>query len=811
MSTASMPTLGRFELRRLLGRGTQGEVWLAHDPRLQRDVALKRLRQGALDPQVLERWLGEARAVGRLSHPNIVPLFEADLEGEQPFLVFEFVQGQTLAQRLRRDGPMGEVDAIQMMLGVLDGMRHAHAAGVIHRDLKPANVMVEPTGRPRVMDFGLAVVGRAALPQADGLSGTIGYMAPEAVHGAAPQPTVDVFSAGLLFYELLTGQPAIKASDPRQAVYQLSQADLALPDSLRISPRVRATLQRALERDPLQRFDDAGAMHDALAACVPGPASPQTTAAQHATLEFLLRRMQHKGDFPALSDAVRRIQKLTQSDDENLSSLANEILKDVALTNKMIRLVNSSYYRRPGSGAISTISRAIALIGLAGIRNLALSLVLMEHMQDKQHAAALREEFLRGLMTGLLAHEMCPVARDAEEAFICGMFQNLGRMLTQFYFPEEAEQIRRSLPGAPRTPGEVSAPRTTLAQEESAARAVLGLSYQELAIGVGRTWGLPDGLLKSMRRIPDEARMDTAVHAEDRLRTLASAANEWAQVLSSTEPAQEAELQRRRIELTQRYAKALEWNANTLTEVTTRAQAELREWTQNLQVPVQPGTAGARLTGSDSATSTLTASMTRANALGTLTHATALMPPPGAGGPAAPLNDGFAAGMLAAGIADISNTLVDDFKLHEVMRMILETMFRALEFQRVVFCLRDMRTGLLTGRIALGQDSATVARHFVINPGATGDLLATVCSKGLDTLIGDVRAGTTAQRLPPWFHPHLGAPTFLLLPLLLKGAPIGLIYADKAEAGAIVLTEREMALLRTLRNQALMALRPRSG
>ena len=129
MPAPSAPqNLGRFELQKPLGRGAQGEVWLALDPRLQRQVAIKRLLQRALDANVLERWLGEARAVGRLSHPNIVPLYEADLEGVQPFLVFELVKGETLAQHLKKRGALPEAEALKLMQGVLDGLRHAHEA-----------------------------------------------------------------------------------------------------------------------------------------------------------------------------------------------------------------------------------------------------------------------------------------------------------------------------------------------------------------------------------------------------------------------------------------------------------------------------------------------------------------------------------------------------------------------------------------------------------------------------------------------------------------------------------------------------------
>lgn len=805
MPAPSAPqNLGRFELQKPLGRGAQGEVWLALDPRLQRQVAIKRLLQRALDANVLERWLGEARAVGRLSHPNIVPLYEADLEGVQPFLVFELVKGETLAQHLKKRGALPEAEALKLMQGVLDGLRHAHEAGVIHRDLKPGNIMVEVQGRPRIMDFGLAVVGRQQVGN-PGVSGTVGYLAPEAAAGAVPTPAVDVFAAGMVLYEVLTGQPAIKVGDARQAVYQLATQDVQLPSGVQVSQALRAVVNRALARDPGQRYPDAGSLAQALAACAPAqealPVAGETGAG-NATLEFLLRRMQHKGDFPALSDAVMRIQKLTQSDDENLASLANEILKDVALTHKILRMVNSSYYRRPDGGAISTISRAIALLGLSAIRNLALSLVLMEHMQDKKHAAALKEEFFRGLMAGLMAHELCPTAREAEESFIGALFQNLGRMLTRFYFPEEAEQIQRELTAVMATaPGDLARP-VSLVLEESACRKVLGIGYQDLAVGVGRAWGLPEGLLKAMHRISDDVKPDAPKLPADRQRLLASAANELTQAMLATDPARDGgrHLTERQQQIQQRYGAALGWSDRTVHDATQKAQSELQEWARTLQLPMTAGSAGARLAGLN--TPAVVAAATAPD-----THNPAVLAGVSPEFAAADDQPDNTAAMLSAGIADISNTLVGSFKLQEVVRMILETLYRALSFQRVVFCLRDTRSGLLTGRVTIGMDSGGLARAFVIRTDAAADVFSAIAIKGVDTLITDTHAGGMPQRLPKWFHDKVQAPTFLLLPLHMKGAPIGMIYADKAQAGGIVLAEREMSLVRALRNQALMALR----
>ena len=168
------------------------------------------------------------------------------------------------------------------------------------------------------------------------------------------------------------------------------------------------------------------------------------------------------------------------------------------------------------------------------------------------------------------------------------------------------------------------------------------------------------------------------------------------------------------------------------------------------------------------------------------------------------------ADMLAQGVQDITQHMVaDNFKLNEVLRMILETMFRALGFRRVVFCLRDPKTNQLTGRFGLGDDAAQVAASIQVPlklaPGAPPDLFAAVCAKGADTLIADATQPAIAARLPAWFVQKIKAPSFLLLPLMIKGAPFALIYADQAQPGGIELGEKELALLRTLRNQGVMA------
>ena len=175
-----------------------------------------------------------------------------------------------------------------------------------------------------------------------------------------------------------------------------------------------------------------------------------------------------------------------------------------------------------------------------------------------------------------------------------------------------------------------------------------------------------------------------------------------------------------------------------------------------------------------------------------------------------PANTVNATEVLAAGIQDITNSMVENFRLNEILRMILETMLRALEFRRVLFCLRDAKSDILTGRFGLGQDAHACAAGFKVSLKENADLFAVVCNKGADTLISDATANGMPARLPAWFRNGINAPAFPLLPLHMKGSPFGLVYAHKASPEGISLGENELSLLRTLRNQAVMAFKQAS-
>ena len=814
--------IGRFECQRVLGQGAQAQVWLAFDPLLEREVAIKLMKPAAQqDHRAVDQWLQEARSVSRLTHTNIVPVFEADEQDGQPYLVFEYVPGQTLAQQLAQQGAMPPVQAVAVMQDVLGALVAAHASGVVHRDLKPSNVLMDSGGRARVMDFGIAarISMQAASEQFAEVAGSPAYMAPEAVRGEAITPLMDVYSAGLMLAELLWGKQIRERGNLQLALEKIATEPQLFPPELmaRLDDVLRGALLRACAFEPGLRYPSAQAFLDDLLAWSgkqkQGAAQEAVASVgkQNSTLEFLLRRMRNKSDFPALSESIGRIQNMATSEKESISSVTNEILKDVALTNKLLRLVNSAHYARGSS--VGTVSRAVSLVGFNGIRNMALSLVLLEHMQDKTNAHLLKEEFLRALMAGSIAAELGTNQMEREEAFIGALFQSLGRMLSQFYFSEEANSIRNL----------VSAPREPISEEAASTR-VLGLSYEALGLGVSKAWGLPESIQRCIVKPSGIPPSQPPKDEQMRLRWSTRAANEMADaMLHSDAKVVDARL----VQITKNYARALGMNTEQVQAATATARKKLVELAGAMEITVRSDSLAAHLLsqkvdfdlqgtiGKDPrlipevdtlisnelrATQVMPAQTSLPVSVATLQGAAPMMAQEVA-------KSDQAAQTLAAGIQDITNAMVEDFRLSDVLRMILESMFRALEFNRIVFCMRDTKTDMLTGRFGLGQGIEAVVKQFCVpmNPSGPMDLFAAICSKGADTLISDTSDPRIMQRLPAWYLKAYNAPTFLILPLALKGKPFGMIYADKAQQGGLVVDEKELSLLRTLRNQAVMA------
>ena len=502
-----------------------------------------------------------------------------------------------------------------------------------------------------------------------------------------------------------------------------------------------------------------------------------------STLEFLLRRMRLRSDFPAMSSAIAAINRMAGSDRGDASSLSEAILKDFALTNKILRLVNSVQYGQFATTRISTISRAIVILGVDTIRSMTISLMLFDQLSDRSQADALGTEFLRASLGALLARELCPmtVHGNIEEAYICALFHRLGRLLTQFYFGEEAEAIRRLM-------------GSEAIDEEAASVRVLGISHQDLGIAVARSWGFPESMIHSMRRMP-AGRVPAILAPQDGLRALSAFSVELAGLIETGD----ADARSAAIEaLSRRYRESFVVPRKQIETAIEAAASGLSELARIFNIDLATTVLGRRIN-----TRLVPAAAAPADDFA--------MPASAAdgthGGDHEPDPDNDAETILAVGIQDISNALVEECVLGDLLRIVTETIFRALKARRVVLCLRDGRSDCMRARIALGTQPEQARAKFQFGLGGQGDLFNVILSREVDVLISDAGESRLRQRLPAWYVAHFDAPTFLVLPLRIRQSPVAMIYVDHDTAGGLVISARALSMLRSLRNQAVLAIK----
>jgi eukaryotic-like serine/threonine-protein kinase len=272
---------GRYRIVRRIDAGGMGEIWEADDTLLGRRVAIKVLAEElAGDRVALRRFRREARATAKLDHPNVIRVFDF-VDGEALLLVLELLEGHTLANRLRRDGALPPTEAARIAAAVADGLDVSHRAGILHRDIKPSNIMLTANGSVKVMDFGIAAAWEAHSTTGQQLLATAAYAPPERITGGRASPAGDLYSLGVVLYEMLTGQPPFVADTAEQLLRAHLEAE---PRPVRevvfwVPPGIAAACQAALAKDPAGRPASAGALAAELRAAVQAAQASAAAAA----------------------------------------------------------------------------------------------------------------------------------------------------------------------------------------------------------------------------------------------------------------------------------------------------------------------------------------------------------------------------------------------------------------------------------------------------------------------------------------------------------------------------------------------------
>lgn len=511
-----------------------------------------------------------------------------------------------------------------------------------------------------------------------------------------------------------------------------------------------------------------------------------STEGASTPLEKVLSRLAGRSGFPALSSTISEINRIVAADTDSIHKLAQTILRDVSLTNKLLQVINSAAYTQ-FQGRIHTISKAVLILGFEAVRNVAMSLVMLEFTQGRVQEKAMHEEIVGAFFAGVVSKSLCEQLRlrSGEEGVICAMFQNLGRLLCLFFLYEESQQIAKAM----------AAGMTA----DEASKQVLGISYADLAVGIARHWNFPDRLIEGMRHIGDGdiKRPKTDV---DQLRLVSNLATELHYTALHTRGKdKDAAL----CALVERYIDAIELNTNQLAKAIDDGLKEIRERARMINLAI-----------ADSHTL-----KTVKNWLG------------GPAEPASADNEAPAAGAdpllrdvntldaletsagdarnpdraLADGVRDVTETLTTDFTLNDVLQMVLETMHRGMRFERTLIFIRDNKRNVMRARFGFGTNIEQVIQQCVFPLTAAADVFYVAMEKGVDIVIDDAYAANIASRIPQWHRQSLASKSFLLLPLVVKNKTIGLFYADSNQEKGVNISPEQLSLLRTLRSQAVIA------
>jgi HD-like signal output (HDOD) protein len=535
------PAFGRFRLQRLLGKSAQTLVWLAVEPRSDQERVMVMPRAQVADRVDLQRHLQAARMAMRVTHPGLAPPLEVGEHDRWPYAAYARDDSSTVLELTSAQG-LPPRDVARWSMQVLDGLAFAHEAGLAHRDIQAAMVAIDAGGRARLMGLQIPAQRRDA--------------------------ERDVLAFGLLLHFALSGQHPLGQTDIAAAIALMppqGREIVRLPwtTARPIPEALRVIANRTTDRQQRQRYHSART----LARALEGWIRAEETA-DGGPLALLVDRLRSIGALPSLPGAAKRAARLALMERERTAELAEIVLQDPALSFELLRAVNTAEVRGAmidGSGPVLTIRRAIAMVGLDGVRRAALSLREWPGPLAHGAAAQLEATMARAQRAARIAQLLRPAGYDAEVVYLVALLQNLGRLVTCYHFPEETAQIQRLMqPAASEEPGPAEEPGMS---EEGASLAVLGVDIDALGTAVARHWGLGDTVLHMIRRFGLGAAVRALESDDDMLRATASCANEVVDAVSLPARHVAAAMQR----VAQRYGRAL---GMTLRDLQLAAQGE---------------------------------------------------------------------------------------------------------------------------------------------------------------------------------------------------------------------------------------------
>lgn len=498
--------------------------------------------------------------------------------------------------------------------------------------------------------------------------------------------------------------------------------------------------------------------------------------------DVFLQKIDKDLDLPAIGNAVARVVQMTSSDEDAVADLTYFILSDVALTQKILRLSNTVRYRTVSGIQVTTISRAIYLLGFNTVRDCALAMLLVERLSSAKHSHAVRTELVKALYASVIGREMARSSKraGAEEAAIAALFANIGQVLVAAYdYPSYAEIA--------------SLVENEKLAQDPAGMQVMGCSFSLIGQSVLREWNIPEAIVQAMTPSLSGA-LKPSQRTQERMQQIASFSVETSGVFSLRS---ELEKITAKNALIARFGSALNITSDQLADLIESAETETRMLAEIM------GLSDTDLTQDETSV--------QPEAIG-IPNELLMNPTPVASEESEerhpsgkPLK---ARDRLLAGVQEIMQiTSVGHAQANDVMLHMLETLYNSMGFRFATICLKDAKTGEYRSRIALGEDAARRRTGLIFTLGKQRDLFRLSMESDADLMISDARDSKISELLPAW-HRELfpDARSFIVLPIIVQKNPLGFFYADRSQPAPEGVPSDETALIKILKSQVLAAL-----
>ena len=528
------------------------------------------------------------------------------------------------------------------------------------------------------------------------------------------------------------------------------------------------------------------------------PAGARFGSEEPDRLEKALRRIRRTRDFPTISKYLIEInQKL--SDNAVLSSaseLSNIILKDYALTNKLLKLVNSAFYGFV-AGKVSTVTRAVVLLGYDNVRLVAVSLVLFEHFKSKTSARDLKDASIGSFWCGLIAKEIARMQYqiDSEEVFICALLHRLGKLLIIYHMPDAYREIKYHM-------------ARQAVKESRAVKAVLGFSYKSLGVAVARQWNFPERIIKTMASLSADE-LENKRKPVEPLCALSNFTNALCRIIEEVHTdRRDAAMEN----LLHRYRRYVLISPGQLKAIMASCLEDLYKHADALQFSLDQSIFLSRLAGDYSGPKDEYKCLDgetddgrnqdKGEPLFRLADEAEISVC------AKPPERDDAVGIIMCGIQEISGAMMGDYDINDIALMSLEIIYRALQCNRVVLFVNESRSKTMEARFGYGEGIQQIVGRLKFDIGLpdADDLFVRSIGSGKDLIVADSHIDELYPLIPAWYRSYIDASAFVFLPIIYQKICVGAYYADVDFTGPPV-SAQDHKYLAMLRNQLILAIK----